>query len=283
MGDDPNRFASVRAHFESDAAYWDTVYESASDVAGLVYSEREQRALALVDGLGLPRGARVADIGAGAGRVSVALAERGYDVVSVDAAENMLELTKARAERHGVALEVLRGDASALPLPDAGADAVVALGLLPWVGDPAAVVAECRRVLRPGGALIVTADNRWRLVEFLDPSLSPFAAPARRTLSVRLRALRGRPEPAFEVRRHSVRELERLLSDGGLRPVSIATVGYGPVTFMRRPLLDGPLGLRLARRLSVASERRSPLAKLGVHVLALAARPEDGRAAGRDR
>jgi SAM-dependent methyltransferase len=175
-----------------------------------------------------------------------------------------------------VTLEIVQADAVQLPLAAGSVDVVVALGLLPWVNDPAAVLAECSRVLVPGGSLIVSADNRWRLVEFLDPKLSPFANPLRRAVGPLVRAMRGRQSAEFAVHRHSPDELRRLLVAAGLHPGSIETVGYGPVMLMRKPILEGAAGLKLARGLSFAAGRFKPLAKLGVHVLAHATTQRDG-------
>ena len=57
-----------------------------------------------------------------------------------------------RASEHGLRLEVVPGVAEHLPLPDASADAVVSTLVLCWVASPSAVLAEVRRVLRPGGS-----------------------------------------------------------------------------------------------------------------------------------
>ena len=261
--------AAVREQFEADAAYWRDVYDSSNDVDAQVYRERLRRALEYVDGLGLPHGAPALDVGAGAGVSTVALAERGFDVTAVDSAVGMLELTKRRAAKEGVSVTAVQGDAHALPIGDASVDVVVALGLLPWVEDPVGVLREFARVLRPGGIAVLSSDNRWRLNEVADPALSALAGPLRRRLKSALLRARGRTESTFTVRRHSVSELRDLLQLAGFEVVAASTLGYGPITFMRRPLLSGPLGVRIAAALSRRGESRI-LRPLGVHVVASA-------------
>src|SRR6185437_14794813 len=56
---------------------------------------------------------------------------------------------------------------------------VLALGVTPWLDALAEPLREVRRVLRPGGHLIVSADNRWRLNAILDPRWFPALAPLR--------------------------------------------------------------------------------------------------------
>jgi D-aspartate ligase len=261
--------AAVREHFEEDAAYWRDVYDSSDDVAAQVYRERLRRALDYVDGLGLPHGAPVLDIGAGAGVAAVALAGRGFDVTAVDSAVGMLELTKQRAAEEGVSVSVVQGDAHGLPISDASVEAVVALGLLPWVEDPVGVLKEFARVLRPGGVAVLSSDNRWRLNEVADPALSALAAPLRRRLKSALLRSQGRTGSPFIVRRHSMSELRELLQLAGFDVVAESTLGYGPITFMRRPLLSGQFGVRIAAALSRRGESRI-LRPLGVHVVASA-------------
>lgn len=265
---EPSDNDPVRAHFRRDAEYWRSIYEDDDDRAGAVYHERLEVVLASVDELGLGPPARVVDVGAGAGLASVALAQLGYDVLAVDSTRRMLELTEARAAAAGASVRVAEADASSLPVESGSVDLVVAVGLIPWLVDSGPTLAEFRRVLRPGGGLVVTADNRWRLTELVDPSLSPFLSPVRRYLVRPLRRRRGWTDAPFEPRRHTRGALEALLARAGFTVLQSSTVGYGPVSIMRRPLPS---------RLAVAFERRAArhaaapvLRSLGVHVVVAA-------------
>ena len=101
----------------------------------------------------IPEGAVVLDVGCGNGALLAALApliERG---IGVDASPPMLEKARHRA-RHEPNLEFQTVDGPALPVPDASVDVVLcvlAWRYLDW--DPMA--AEIRRVLRPGGRLLL--------------------------------------------------------------------------------------------------------------------------------
>jgi SAM-dependent methyltransferase len=263
---------AVRAHFRRDAEYWRSIYEDDEDRAGAVYHERLDRVLAGVDSLGLVPPVRAVDVGAGAGLASVALAERGYDVLAVDSTRRMLELTQARAAEAGAEIRVAEADASSLPVEDGSVDLVVAVGLVPWLPDAPPVLDEFRRVLRPRGGLVITADNRWRLTELADPSLSPFFSPVRRRFVHPLKRRAGWASAPFEPRRHSRAALEQLLTDAGFLVRESSTVGYSPVSIMRRQLpgrLAGALE-RLATRFASAPVLRS----IGVHVIAVATLPE---------
>lgn len=82
-------------------------------------------AAATVIGIAAPTaGERVVDIGCGTGNAALLAAERGASVVGVDPAPRLLAVARALAAARGLEAEFVRGQAEALPLPDACADAV---------------------------------------------------------------------------------------------------------------------------------------------------------------
>lgn len=98
----------------------------------------------------LPPGARVLDVGCGTGANGPVLAARAAFTVGLDASAVPLGL----GERGDARSARLRGDATALPFPDASFDLVVALDVLEHLDDDAAGAREVRRVLRPGAAAL---------------------------------------------------------------------------------------------------------------------------------
>jgi SAM-dependent methyltransferase len=104
----------------------------------------------------LPAGARdVLDLGAGTGKLTTRLAERGLDVVAVDPIAEMLEvLTNSLPDT-----PALLGTAEQIPLPDNSVDAVLVAQAWHWV-DPHRAIPEVARVLRPGGRLGLVWNTR---------------------------------------------------------------------------------------------------------------------------
>ncbi|MFQ6171886.1 methyltransferase domain-containing protein [Oryzobacter sp. R7] len=98
----------------------------------------------------------VVDVGCGTGNLASAVLDRWPDasVVGVDPSEAFVESARRRFGDSGFRGEV--GYAAALPLPDAAADATLALLVLNFLPDPAAGVADMRRVTRPGGVVGAT-------------------------------------------------------------------------------------------------------------------------------
>jgi len=100
--------------------------------------------------LGLPPGARILDAGCGSGRNMVELARYG-SVTGVEISPVSVEAARAR----GVG-EVLQGSITDLPFEDASFDAAVSLDVIEHLEDDRAALRELRRVVVPGGALLVT-------------------------------------------------------------------------------------------------------------------------------
>lgn len=90
----------------------------------------------------------VLDLGAGTGKLTTRLVERGLSVVAVDPIADMLEVLRAALPE----TPALLGTAEEIPLPDNSVDAVLVAQAWHWV-DPRRAVPEVARVLRPGGRL----------------------------------------------------------------------------------------------------------------------------------
>jgi 2-polyprenyl-6-hydroxyphenyl methylase/3-demethylubiquinone-9 3-methyltransferase len=118
---------------------------------------RQRRALLLGEAR---RGERVLDLGCGAGRFVAALREAGVDAVGVDVAAAALE--RARRVAPGADLRLVEEDGS-LPLEHRSVDLVWCSEVLEHVADVSHLLLEARRVLRPGGRLLVTVPYHGRL------------------------------------------------------------------------------------------------------------------------
>ncbi|TAK50764.1 MAG: glycosyltransferase [Gammaproteobacteria bacterium] len=102
----------------------------------------------------------VLEIGCGAGLDLVRFARAGARVTGVDLASRALELARGCCAVAGAQAELVEADGAHLPWPDASFDLVYCLGVLPFAPDPAGVVAEAHRLLRPGGTAIFMVYNR---------------------------------------------------------------------------------------------------------------------------
>ena len=131
-----------------------SVYEVESRVeAGHWWFTGRRRLLAdVISGLDLPKDCRVLDVGSGTGTNLRLLGELGFiDFSGVDKSESAIHFC---AEKSLGTVEL--GDACALPCDDRSIDLLIATDIVEHVEDDAAALREFRRVLRPGGRVILT-------------------------------------------------------------------------------------------------------------------------------
>jgi ubiquinone/menaquinone biosynthesis C-methylase UbiE len=152
-----NTKAVIRA-FDTEAQ------TGASDRRRRRYSFRLQRRW-LLDHLDPPAGALL-DLGCGAGVLLPDLVATGRPVIGVDGSLHAIEIAR---QAWGQRVRLVHADAESLPVGDAECGAVVALGLFEYLSDPRRALAEIRRVLAPGGQLLLTipaATNPYHRVNY---------------------------------------------------------------------------------------------------------------------
>jgi 2-polyprenyl-6-hydroxyphenyl methylase/3-demethylubiquinone-9 3-methyltransferase len=114
-------------------------------------AENDVRLRAILSALGPLAGRRMLDLGCGKGRFARRFQEAGAEVVGLDVSAGML--------REAVGIDRVRGSARRLPFASESFDAVVAVEVLEHVGAIPEVLAEMRRVLRPGGVVAIVDKN----------------------------------------------------------------------------------------------------------------------------
>jgi SAM-dependent methyltransferase len=201
---------------------------------------------------------RVLDLGSGMGGGLVALRRAGLDVVGLDYNPAYCRIAQLRGQRYGLRLPLTVGAGEHLPFPAGTFDGILCLDVLEHVQAPARVLAEMRRVLRPGGVVLTTVPNRFA---FRDPHYHlPGINWLPRPLAERLIRLlgHGKTEGSQLTDRQALSELHtytwggfaRLAQRHGFRAVDAVEerLGAGEVRQLRGPrrrLLD------LARRLGL--------------------------------
>jgi len=144
-------------------------------------------------------GSLVADIGAGTGHFTAILAER-FQVVAV---EPSAEMCRSRVRRTaGLPIRWCIGAGEHLPLVDARVDGALLMTVLEWAVDPERCIAEARRVLRPGGWLVVgflSASSSWAALyrRLADEGVAPWST-ARFFVRDGIERLVGAPPSAGE-------------------------------------------------------------------------------------
>jgi SAM-dependent methyltransferase len=139
--------------FDAKAPTWQAKYAPAGRLA-----DRLVR-LAGAVGQHTRRGGSILDLGCGTGELARDLAAAGLRVTGADISPQMLGRAVTADQDGAVEWVQLDPGWRALPFASRAFDAVVASSVLEYVDEPAAVLSECARVLRPGGALLVTVPD----------------------------------------------------------------------------------------------------------------------------
>jgi SAM-dependent methyltransferase len=146
-------------------------------------------------------GREVLEAGCGEGYGADLIAGVARRVVAVDYDEYAVAHVRSRYPR----VEAMQANLTDLPLPDASMDVVVNFQVIEHLWDQAQFVAECARVLRPSGLLLVSTPNRVTFSPGRDTPINP-----------------------FHTRELNAVELTQLLLDAGFAQVSVSGLFHGP-------------------------------------------------------
>ncbi|HEX9035973.1 MAG TPA: methyltransferase domain-containing protein [Ktedonobacterales bacterium] len=181
------------------------------------------------DLLDLKPGETLADIGCGVGDDARALAARvapDGEVIGLDASPEMIDRANAAGILPGLRFEV--ADAAALPLADASCDAVRADRMLQHLQDPLPALREMRRVLKPGGRLVVVEPD-WKTMAVYPGSASPDDDHVALTIF---------DWQAAHIKRPLIgRRLRALLAEAGFEQVAVNPVAYSTTRFVEADLV----------------------------------------------
>jgi ubiquinone/menaquinone biosynthesis C-methylase UbiE len=136
------------AYFKANAANWAklrSLHVREADV--------EQATLAAI---GTSKIDTVVDLGTGTGRMLELLAPQARQLIGIDSSREMLAFARANIERQGLKNAQLRhGDIYALPIANGFADLVCLHQVLHFLDDPQRAIQEARRIMAPGGRLVI--------------------------------------------------------------------------------------------------------------------------------
>lgn len=147
----------INEHWTKSSANYDRIIH---DELASFRLEGWQRLIAAQ--VGNRTGLDVLDCGCGPAFFTILLSKAGYHVTGIDAAEGMLQKARQNVAQYGADARILEMDCHALTFPDSSFDLVVSRNVTHALRNHAVVYAEWRRVLRPGGVLLIF-DANWHL------------------------------------------------------------------------------------------------------------------------
>ena len=276
----PEQETLVKTHFELSAEAWRKIY-AAQDLDSLIIQQRRHYVLEWVGQLDLKPGARVLDLGCGAGLTALALARSGMHVEGVDVAEAMLDQGREALEKAGTlpgSATFSIGNAEALDFPDEHFDLVIAMGLLEYLRFPRWALQEMGRVLKSGAPMIVTVPNADRLAYKTRPQLIKQKIKQKlreKFFPVKEAGPGDQVDAAAGFKRtlyHRVK-IERLLEAASLEPVRLLSHGFGPLWPFDSDSRASVVLDRFIARYALKEDARPLIRDGGANIVALARKP----------
>ncbi len=222
---------------DHECAYYDERFAIVHDARS---ARRSRREVGRLLGRGLRRAEVVLDVGCGTGWLAAGLRRCGLGrVIGVDLSAGMLGNARAAG-----AWPLVRADGGRLPIADRSVDVVVGRGVLHHLPEVASSLTEWRRVLRPGGTVVLSSEPTPVVDRHGEVLVRGLLALLRRTLSTE--------EDFWEVASMAAnlhvftpQRVAGLARDAGLRPERVDSAGFAGtlvltasyVTHGRRPAL----------------------------------------------
>jgi len=160
---DPEREAALTNQIDRWLAHMTWRPDFARWREGRIWQERQQgERLRLIERYGGPlANRRILDLGSGMGGTSVALALAGAAPLAFEYNRAYCDIIQLRAGRYDLSLPIVNGAGERLPFAGASFDLAIAWDVVEHVQNPALLLAELARVVRPGGRVLLTVINRF--------------------------------------------------------------------------------------------------------------------------
>ena len=156
--------AQINAHWSENADNYDDIIQD--ELASFRVDGWTEKIKSQVD---FKQGMRCLDTGCGPGFFSIILSKAGFDVTAIDGSDKMIVKAAENCKKHGADVELFEMDAHHMTFDDDTFDLVVSRNVTHVIRDHGRVYSEWRRVLKPGGVLLIF-DANWHLA-WNDPEM----------------------------------------------------------------------------------------------------------------
>jgi len=153
------QFKGVKGWWNSrNVEKWDKQYDDWDEHTVRSLNRRKEKLLGFVSELDLGRGAKVLELGYGAGQMAAELGKMGFDYYGLDISENLTEIASKRCRAEcpngSFSFKISNLD-SVLPYSDNAFDLILISGVLHYLYDPQVTLRESNRVLKTKGHIVV--------------------------------------------------------------------------------------------------------------------------------
>ncbi len=201
-----------------------------------IWQERYQaERLAIIEQFGgALAGRQILEISCGMGGTLVALAQAGAHPVATEFNHAYCTIASQRSQRYDLNLPIINAVGEDIPFADNSFDLAICWDIVEHVQNPAAMLRELRRVVRPGGRVLLTIINRWawrdphyhiRGLNWLPRPLADRIV-ARRTQSKQAMGLQDR-QRLSEMHYYTLEQFRRLAGQSGFQVADMEAIAIG--------------------------------------------------------
>ena len=158
----------VTTYFDESKGWQGDLYHTEDSYFSRVINRRKQYALEMINSLPDLKIGKALDIGCGSGVYLREFFNMGFDCYGIDISSEMVEACKTllRADQHPDRIHLFQGEVEKLPFKDNEFDLVICIGVLGYLLRDEKALGELKRIVKPGGYLLVNLTNMYSLSDF---------------------------------------------------------------------------------------------------------------------
>lgn len=247
----------VKGHFSRRSEYWDSLYDDSNEKKTFTKFELKRRkeiVFNLIDKINSEKINRVLDLGCGAGQYLVQLHSMGFECFGADISEEMLNVTREKFVSHQLDdVTLINSDCYKLPLEENYFDLIVCIGVLEYLDSEKKALLEMKRMIKPGGFVIVTFPNFYKLRNLLDPYYYTirFWTYLFGKKSVKSSQDKNKPDVKIDfgkstVSRYSLSKVKKIVSGSGFELIEVRGYCYGPFSFWQKSLFSLETSIKIS-------------------------------------
>lgn len=254
----------VAEYFSGKNDFWETVYKENPRKDRFIHyhmRKRKEKVFEYLNVFADGDSIKVLDVGCGTGVFLLEMISRGYHAVGVDLSLRMVSDTKRKISAvESKSSSALCSDVQRLPFKDSYFDAVTCVGVLEYLKADVQTLLELKRVVRPGGAIIFTLPNKFKMKNIFDPYY--YLVRIWKYIFIKLGIKKKKTSKNlfqystnewFTNKRYKFSDLRNLTNKSGLKLEKFTGLGYGPLTVWQKELLPLKFNLKLNQRLEEKS------------------------------
>lgn len=238
----------VKEHFSKRSEYWDSLYDDSNQKQNFTRFELKRRKEIVFDfisKLDNNKDITALDLGCGAGQYLLGLLDLGIKSYGADISKDMLmisreKLLKANLNNHNL----ICADCYSVPLPSNKFDVIICIGVLEYLNKEENALSEMKRMLKPGGRLIVTLPNFYKLRNLINPYYYLiriwsylFGKPVKKKLSTNINEVKI-DFGVSTVTRYNLIKAKKMFAYAGLNLIDYRGYCFGPFSFWKKDLFS---------------------------------------------